>query len=209
METKLTEEQSLSLISEMIEQARNNFQQGAGTAFIFNGIAVTFTALLNVALVFLLPNPYLSFWIWLLMIPASIIGKLIDKKVSGQAMVITHIDTIITATWKGFGNSVVIFLILIFSYGFAMKEPKIYMLITPVILVMCGIAEFVTAKACRYKPVLIGAYIMWVGALLCPVSYIVAHPWSGVSHFIILSVCMLLGFVVPGYKMNQMAKRHV
>lgn len=209
METKFTEEQSLTLISEMIEQARNNFQKGAGTAFIFNGCAVAFTALFNVALIFLLPNPYFSFWIWLLMIPFSITESLITKKRRKQAMVKTHIDTIISMTWRAFGNAVIILLILVFGYAIAMKDPRIYMLITPVILTMCGIAEFVTAKACRYKPILVGAYIMWVGALCCLAAYILWHPWSGISHFIILAICMILGFVIPGYKLNQLGKEHV
>ncbi len=209
METKLTEVQSLTLISEMIEQARNNFQKGAGTAFIFNGCAVACTALLNVALIFLLPDPYQSFWIWLLMIPSSFIDSLINKKVYKQALVRTHIDTIIGSAWKGFAYSIVIFLILIFGYGASMKEPRIFLLITPVIMTMSGIAQFVTAKACRYKPVLIGAYIMWAGALLCLVSCVSFQAWSGITHFIILAVCMILGFVVPGYKMNQLAKNHV
>lgn len=209
MESKLTETQSLSLISEMIEQARNNFQKGAGTSFIFYGIMVSFTAILNIVLLYMLPAPRQAFWIWLLMFPASIAGQLIDRKVRKQALVITHIDKIISATWNGFLVSVILYLMLVFGYAITTKGYGLYLSITPMILVMCGAAEFITAKACRYKPVLTGALVMWAGALLCLITYISGLGMSGVTHFIILAVCMILGFVIPGYKMNKTAKEHV
>ena len=55
METKFTEQESLAIISKMIEQARNNLQKGSGNSMIFIGLSVAFTAILNVilALVFL------------------------------------------------------------------------------------------------------------------------------------------------------------
>jgi len=209
MESKLTETQSLSLISEMIEQARNNFQKGAGTSFIFYGIMVSLTAILNIILLYTLPNPGQAFWVWLLMCPVSITGQLIDRKVRKQALIRTHIDKIVGATWNGFLVSVVLYLILVFGYAITTKDNGLYYSITPMILVMCGAAEFITAKACRYKPVQTGAFIMWAGALLCLITHISGLGMYGVINFVILAVCMILGFVVPGYKMNKAAQEHV
>ncbi len=206
METKFTEQQSLTLISEMITQARNNFQKNSGTAMIFNGCLVAFTALLNIALIYLLPNPNQSFLVWFLMIPGWFIDRMIDRKVDKEALVKTHIDKIISASWRGFGVAVVLFLILIFGYGHFMQNPRIFILITPIIMLMAGIAEFVTAKACRFKPFLYGAYTMWIGSLGCLLSYALWHSFSGIIHFLILALCMILGFVIPGYKLNKLAK---
>ncbi len=215
MEPKFTEQQSLALISEMIEQARNNFQQGAGNAFILNGCAVAFIALLTIALAFIFPNSNQVFWVWCLMVPVSFIDRMMDKRVDRNAMVKTHIDKIISTTWRAFGIAVGLFLFVVFGYSIAGSNHgienswRLCVLITPVIMIMAGTAEFITAKACRFKPILTGAYIMWGGALACLANYAFCHKWSGVAGFVILAVCMLLAFAVPGYKLNKMAKENV
>ncbi len=209
METKFTEQESLTLISEMIEQARNNFQKGSGNAMILNGCAVAFIALLNILLLFILPNPVLSFNIWWLMLPVMFVDRLIDKRQHKDALVKTHIDKIITAAWRSFSIAIVVFLITIFAYGIAQDNPRIFVLITPTIMLMAGATEFITAKACRFKPFLTGAWVLWGGTLACPATYILLHYWSGILHFLILAVCMVLAFVIPGYRLNKLAKSHV
>lgn len=207
MDTNLNHEQSLALINEMIAQARNNFQKGAGTGFILNGYMVAFTALLNVALVYLLPNPYQSFWVWWLMLPTWLVDRfIIDKKVDKGTLVRTHIDKIVKAAWSGFGLAVVVVLILIFGYGILLKTNVLFVVITPIIMVMVGISELITGVACRFALLKRGAYVMWGGALFCLVSYIVWPAWAGVAHLLIMALCMVFAFVIPGYQMNKMAK---
>ncbi|MDR2293050.1 MAG: hypothetical protein LBE11_06200, partial [Prevotellaceae bacterium] len=54
METKFTEQESMEIITEMIHRARNNVQKGAGTFMVFWGSMVALTALLNIALIYIL-----------------------------------------------------------------------------------------------------------------------------------------------------------
>ncbi len=206
MESKFSHEQSLALISEMIEQARNNFQKGAGNSFILYGYAVAVIALLNVLLAFALPNPNQSFLVWCLMFLVGIIDRMLDKKTARQTLAKTHIDKIISMTWRAFAIAVVLFLVVIFGYGILMKNPEIFILITPILLLMAGTAEFVTAIACRFKSLMTGACILWVGAIAC------LSTWNGYStlvNFGILAICMILAFTVPGYKLNKMAEENV
>lgn len=205
MESKFSEQQSLALISEMIVQARNNLQKGSGNTMIFNGTIVSILAMLNVILALVLPNPNQSFWIWTLMIPCSYINRLISKKVNKNTMVRTHIDTIISYTWRGFGYANWTLLGVIFIIGFGMKFYEVFFLINPTILVLTGLAEFVTAKACRFKPYEYGAFIMWVGALPCVLLFWVTDNVV-IAQFFILSICMISGFVIPGYLLNKKAK---
>jgi hypothetical protein len=208
METKFTEQQSLALINEMIAQARKNLQKGSGNPMVFNGLVVSLVALANVALAFILPNPNQSFWIWSLMIPGAIASRIIANKVSNQSKVKTHIDAIIRSIWLGFTCSVGLLLALIFLLGFGRKLYDVFFLITPCIILLTGLAEFITAKACRFKPYFVGAYIMWLGALLCVlVLWFTNEPV--IAQFFILAVCMIAGFVIPGYQVNKQAKENV
>ncbi|MDR2804027.1 MAG: hypothetical protein LBB85_00065 [Dysgonamonadaceae bacterium] len=208
METKFTEQQSLALINEMIAQARTNLQKGSGNPMVFNGLIVSLLALVNVALAFVLPHPNQSFWIWALMIPGAITSRMIANKVSNQSKVKTHIDAIIRSVWSGFACSVGLLLALIFLLGFGKKMDDVFFLINPGIILLTGLAEFITAKACRCKPYLFGAYIMWLGALLCVlVLWFTTEPV--IAQFFILAVCMIAGFVIPGYRINKRAKENV
>ena len=83
----------------------------------------------------------------------------------------------------------------------------LFYLINPVILVLIGFAEFVSAKTYRFKPYLYGSCIMWLGALTC-----IALMWTPepiIFQLLIMAICMFLGFVIPGYKLNKLAEENV
>jgi hypothetical protein len=211
MEQKFTEQESLAVISEMIDRARNNIQKGAGTFMIYWGSMVSIAALLNIALVFILhsmslPQNY-SFNIWWIMLPAWIGSFILDRKRDKSAIVRSHIDNIISFVWRAFGISNVIFLSMIFGLAHSLQEYNhFFYLINPVILLMTGIGEFVTAKSCRFRPFLSGAIAMWTGSLACALAVILFRGNGVLVQFLILAICMILGFVIPGYKLNKLAK---
>jgi len=214
METKFTEQESLAIINEMIKRARNNFQKGSGNTMVYYGLLVPVLAILNAILILVLEKTnvnyvYYSFWIWLLMIPGSFIGYLIQRKVNRESMVKTHIDSIIHSTWNGFGFSVYAFLIVIFTIAFGKRFYEVLFLITPGILILTGLAEFITAKACRFKPHLYGAIIMWLGAIICAIA-VVLWIWDPtIIQFFVLAICMIFGFLIPGYQLNKIANKNV
>ena len=209
METKFNEKESLALISEMIELARNNFQKGSGNSMIFWGWFVALTAIMNVVLALVLENPYYSFNIWWIMILGQIVDSfIIRKKDVESAIVKTHIDRIIAAIWRGFLISIIVLLIVIFGFAYGTQNPKIFILINPCIMIMIGLSEFITAKTCRFKPYFYGAIIMWIGAVSC---FIISLITSNIViyQFLILAVCMIVGFVIPGYSLNKLSKKDV
>ena len=214
METKFTEQESLAVISQMIEQARNNFQKGSGNTMVYYGLLVAAIAILNAILILVFERINInyvrySFWIWSLMIPGSFIGYLIRRKVIRESMVKTHIDSIIRSTWNGYGFSVYIFLFVIFTIAFGKRFYEVLFLITPVMLILTGIAEFITAKACRFKPYSYGAIIMWLGAIICAIAVVLWIWEPTIIQFFILAICMIFGFLIPGLKLNKLAKENV
>jgi hypothetical protein len=208
METKWTEQQSLEVINEMINRARNNVQKGSGNYFIFWGVLVAFTALLNLILAYSLKNPDQSFWVWILMIPGGLISYLLARKIDKSKIVKTHIDNIVACIWKGYMFSIIIFLLIVYILSYHFHTYYYFLIINPIILSLIGIAEYVTAKACRFKLLLYGAWSMWIGAITCALTLLILDE-NVAAQFIILAVCMITGFVIPGYKLNKLAKQHV
>ena len=195
----------------MIEQARNNLQKGSGNTMIFVGLLVAFCAILNAALILIFRktgiNSDHSMWIWCLAILGMGVYFLFEKKSVRKLMVKTHIDSIIGSTWRGFGYAYFVFLAVIFGIGIGKQFNQVFCLINPGILILIGLAEFVTSKACRFKPYLYGTIVMWAGALCCVVA--VWFKESAVIQFFILAFCMIIGFAIPGYQLNKLAEKNV
>ncbi|MDR0754458.1 MAG: hypothetical protein LBF04_03625 [Prevotellaceae bacterium] len=211
MDTKFTEQESLAVISEMIRRTRNNVQKGAGTFMILWGYMVAVTALLNIVLIFILRNMSISasysFNVWWLMLPAWIISFALKRKIDRSAIVKTHIDNIISSVWKAFGISSVIFLLIIFGLSYSLQEhTHFFYLINPILILITGIGEFITAKVCRFRPFLHGAVAMWTGSLACALTVVLFGGNGVLVQFVILAVCMIAGFVIPGYKLNKLAE---
>ena len=213
MEAKFTEQESLAVISQMIEQARNNLQKGSGNGMIFAGWMVAIIAILNALLMLLFHkkgiNTDYSMLVWISIIPGTYINYLIQKKDNRKSMVKTHIDSIVSAIWSGFAYSVIILLAVFFGIGLGKKFYHVFSLITPVMLIMLGSAGFVMAKACRFSP--IGAVVMWLGALVCIGAMWLKYPYPIIimTHFFIYAICMIFGMVLQGYQLNKLANKNV
>lgn len=207
MEKNFTEQDSLRLINEMITQARDNIQKGAANYMIRAGYSVAIIAIANIILIHVLPNPNMAFWVWSLMFPYFIIEKILGRKSDKQTLVKTHIDKIIGNIWEAFAYSVAILLVIIFGMGYIFKVYYFVILITPTILILMGLAQYITAAASRFKPFYWGVIAFWCGALLCMITLIVYK--SSEIQFIILAICMIIGFVIPGHILNSKAKENV
>jgi hypothetical protein len=211
METKFTEQESLAVISEMIDRARNNIQRGAGTFMIYWGTMVAIAALLNIALVFLLHSMSLStnysFHIWWIMLPAWTGSFLLYRKKDRSAIVKSHIDRTVSSVWAAFGISISIFLLMIFALSYSFQEYRYFFyLINPVIMLITAIGEYITAKICRFRPFMNGAIALWTGSPACTLAIILFGGDGVLVQFLILAICMIIGLVIPGYKLNQLAK---
>jgi hypothetical protein len=203
METNLTEQESLQLITRMIQQSQNNFRKGAGNIIIFWGYLVAFAALLNFALDFVMPG-YQAALIWLLMIPGWIVSFFIQRKNARSAIVRTHIDRIVKYLWIAGGVACFVLQFLFWAVYYHFGIIYQYTLEAPIILIITGIALFVTGIAYRFKPSISGGIIFCLGAIVC------AFFLPKVQYQLLVTVvCMVFGYIIPGWKLNKKAKENV
>ena len=201
MDTNLNHEQSLALISEMINRARNNVRKKGTFSMIYWGYLIAAVAIINGVLLHTMTDPDRSFRVWLITIPAVAVSYLIERRMRREALVKTHIDRIGGMVWFGFTISVVVFLMAIHTFAIRNEMFRSLMLITPVIMTMLGTGQFATACIFRYKIGYALAALFWTGAVAC--------AFTGLDvQYIILAVCMILGFVVPGHILNRQAKKN-
>ena len=207
MEKKFTEEDSLRLINEMIAQVNSNIQKGAASTMILSGYSVAITAIINIILMHILPDPNMSFWIWSLMILLPIGDRIMNKRKDKESIVRTHIDRIIGHPWGAFGCETAVLFVVIFGLVYAFQTCVFTALFTPIILSMMGIAKYTTAVASKFRPLYLGVLDFLLRADLCLVSIIFIR--NADIQFIILAVCTIIGFVIPGHILNSKAKNNV
>jgi len=200
MESNFNHEQSLSLINEMINRARNNVKQGGVYSLIYWGYVTAALAVINSVLLNTLSNPSQSFWIWGLMLPAGVVSYFIERYMNRKTLVKTHIDAIGSMVWLGFFSSFVVFTIVIHTLHFNFNLYQIFMINTPALMIMVGMGQFITACVYRHKLWYIVALITWVGAVACAFLKVDMQ-------FIVFAACMVFGFAVPGHILNYQAKK--
>ncbi|MDR1937861.1 MAG: hypothetical protein LBQ73_05105 [Tannerellaceae bacterium] len=212
METNFNEQDSLRLITEMITQARSNFQRKNGRSILLWGYAIAILALSNFALLHLLEGEaqMQSYWVWMLTIPLFIVNYIYEARKAKRALVKNHIDRMIGYLWLAFFVANLIFIASVFALTLGFHTPHIgvlYLLIMPVTTTLTGLCLFVNGQLCRFRPYVYGGIIFWVGALL---SVVVLLVWLEQSlQFLVLSLCTIGGFIIPGHLLNEKEKQDV
>jgi hypothetical protein len=204
MEREMNEKESLQLITEMITQARSAFQKGRGDGIVLWGYTIATIAIINYVLLLVFDSGY---WVWYLTLPVFLIHFTIECKRGRKALVKNKINEMIGHVWLGFAISCATFLASVFIIGIGFQKGTVFLLINPVIIGMSGLSLFATGKIFRFKPFEYGAYIFWAGAIISaviPVIWLVQSP-----QFIVLALCMLTGFVIPGHILNHKADQDV
>lgn len=201
MENKITEQDSLRIINEMVAEARNNFNSESSKIMEFMGYCVSVTSLLNIILWYTLENPSYSFFVWFLMIPASLIDAYMAKKRKMKVKVVTHVENIVDMIWRVFGAMNIIFLATIFTWAVKGDLWILTIMIMPCILLFTAFATYITGVACRYAPFKRGGVIFGLGAVAC--IGIALTPYYAALQFVVLIICMIFGFIIPARQANK------
>ena len=220
MEKQFSEKESLELINQMINSAKNNLQKGMGNVFLLWGYLVAAISLVIFILLLVLPQPvkYNAYILWCLMAVGGPVHVRLIRKMEQQQMVRTYVDKILSFLWIGFAVSIVLVIIGIIASSvlvlpsFTETSQEFlrwfqWLFITPFMLSLYGFALFISGKAYGYKPLATGGIICWVASTLLLIS--IHHPYTLEIQQIVLSVSALIGFVIPGHLLNIKEKNHV
>ena len=187
----LDNEKSLAIIAEMIATTRNNISQD-GFHFLLWGIILVICCIVQFIMIYFLQLPEESNLVWLLMpfvgVPISIwYGKTRDA----QRKVKTFADTFYKFIWFGFGVSLFCTLLLTNYYQ---KTPTFF------IMVLTGFAVFSSGIILKFKPLLYGAIVFWVGSLTAFLA-----PSDAVI-LLVFAISLIFGYIVPGFLLRKQYK---
>ncbi|MCK9422722.1 MAG: hypothetical protein M0Q38_08995 [Bacteroidales bacterium] len=222
METQFSQKESLDLINQMISSAKNNLHKGMSNIFLLWGYLVAIISLLIFILLLTLPGDtrYFSYWLWIFMAAGAPIHWKLVSKIDQQQLVKTYIDKIMGFVWIAFSVSIIAVVagmllstILVLPV-FTDVDPSHEFLrwiqwtfITPFMLCLYGFALFVSGKAYQFKPLVIGGIVCWIATAFLIIAF--HHPYLLMIQQIVLFICAVAGFVIPGHLLKQKENSHV
>jgi len=176
-EKKLTEQESLSLITMMINKAKESYHD-TGIGAIMWGAVIAICSLVRLSEVQF--GYRLPFDIYLLTLVAIIPQILITIKEKKERKIKTYDDPYLDYIWLGFG--ICIFLLIHISnniFGDSGSWADEYKNITgkpasfrfgeyvaPLFLMLYGLPTFITGAACKFKPMLWGGIFCWTCCII-------------------------------------------
>ena len=184
MEEKLlSEQESLQLITKMINQARNHYYESGLGALLWG-----FTNLICFVLVYLRETtswfrmPFNPFY---LMFITFILQFYFDRKEKKYKQTVTFKDEICQYVWIIFGVSV---LILTIAGGFA----DIGYIVLPLLLLLFGIPTIITGLINKFPPFIIGGIVCWI---FCIVALFYKTDFT----YLLVAMGAGIAWIIPGF----------
>ena len=185
----LSTEQSLDIITRMIQQAHGNVKRNS-IYLILWGLVVTFANLGMFTLMWLeYPRPYL---IWLITIPAWAATIYISYQHGKKATMSSHLDRINAILWFSYG--VIIFTIVVFGF-------KINFQLNPLKLLISAAPACVSGTIIKFRPLAIGGILFWIFGIVC---FLTEGPWQ----YLIGAIAVTTGHLVPGILLLRNKSKH-
>ena len=206
-EKKLTEQESLHLITMMINKAKESYHD-TGIGAIMWGSVIAICSLVRLSEVHF--GYKLPFDIYLLTLVAIIPQIFISIKEKRERKIKSYDDPYLDYIWLGFG--ICIFLLIYISnnifgeWGSWANEYKSITgkaatfrfseYVAPLFLMLYGLPTFITGAACKFTPML------W-GGIFCWICCIVAIYTSIKIDLLLTSASAALAWLIPGIIMEK------
>jgi len=199
MEDKnLTTEESIALITRMIENTRRNFSTGGGAMFLIWGYTTIAVTLAVLAALHLTQSP-LVMWLWCA-IPA--VGGVLTWRHARRHRrpVTTHLDKSVAAVWRISAGVAACCMVSI--YASVLTDGKPYIDILFSIGLLMSMATAITGRLIGSRLIVIGGSI---GIGLS--SALPAFAGDMMRQLLLFAVIFLVAQVIPGHLLNRACKR--
>ncbi len=191
----LSEHESLAIISNMINRAKNQFSEN-GHLYLLWGWVILICSAGHFALLHYsnVSRPYL---IWLLTWLAVIYQMIYLYRHRKKQRVKTYTDEIIGHVW-------LVFVILMFLFAFLfgrMLSDSYYYYINPGFLALYGMPTFLSGVILKFKPLQIGGICCWV---LSGIATGISYDYQ----LLLLATAVVAAWIIPGYILRSRYKHY-
>lgn len=177
---KLTEKESLELISQMIRETRENIEKRVAYPFLIWGYL---TVIVSVIVWYVLSETgnYQWNWLWLVL---PLLGWPLNRLIGGKAEkgTVTYMDRVIGTIWIVVGIAV----LLVGVVSWLLKD------VLFIIALLLSIGTTLTGWIIKFKP------IGWAGAATALLSFALLFV-PGVNQLLVFAVLFVVMMIIPGH----------
>ena len=186
---KLSEKESLELITQTIKNTQSGIVKEAGMPFLVYGYSTVAFALCIWYFITTTNNPNWMFLWFLLPIFGTAITRVYNKRKTSKVKIYT--DRIIKYVWLVFGSTV----ILISCASFVFSIPSILFLI----MLLIGMETTLTGLIIRFKPVIFSGITGIALSFLCTAIH-------GTDQLLLFAIIFVVIMIIPGHILNNQHK---
>lgn len=190
-ERQMTEVESLSIISGMINRARNRFSETGHLYLLWGWVILVCCIAQFVSLQYF--NYQKGYQVWFLTWLGVIYQFIFLAKRKKGEKVKTYTGEIIGFVW-------LTFMICIFILMFILGKQKAYESINPLILVLYGMPTFLSGIILKFKPLIIGGICCWLLAIGSP---LVTYQYQ----LLLIACAVIAAWIIPGYLLRAKFKK--
>ncbi|MCX6333107.1 MAG: hypothetical protein NT092_02245 [Bacteroidia bacterium] len=184
-EKQMTGEESLKIITEMINKTKMNIRQSS-FHLLFWGWLIFFCSLSEYILMKF--TDFASPWyVWYFTFPGVIVSLVYGFVKGRKESTWTYATMIYVWTWIGFMFASIVLFVIVWK---RMES------VSPLILTMAAMPTFISGFIIKFRPLIIGAVTFWILAL-------VAHFAGPEIAPLAVPVAMLTGYLIPGYMLKR------
>jgi len=185
MEKEMTGEESLSIITEMINKTKVNISQGSFHLLLWGWLIFLCSLSDYILMRFTgFAHPY---YVWFLVIPGVFVSVIYGFIMGRKAKVHTYAEMIYMWTWMGF--------LAAFVALFIIQSNRLD-IVGQYILLLAGFATFVSGFIIKFRPLIFGGVCFWIIA--------VAVSFAGPSIAPLgMPLAVITGYLIPGYMLKN------
>ena len=203
LDRKLSEKESLDIITQMINSSKRNMKVGSGNVLLYWGY---FTVLLSVVIssLILCTQNYIWSWGWMLMFA---VGPVISYKQRGcEPAVVTYTDKTISKVWQVFGCMFGLTFVLIAVFCALYGQSVNFILMLPLSLLYCGLGVSINGIILREKWMIYSPVVAFVLVIHMLMSLINHDPVT-VLWYLYFGLSFVVMIIIPGHILNNKAKK--
>ena len=187
---ELSQEESLRIIQGMIALAKSKINE-TGFHFMLWGSLVIAASISQYVMIHNgMGNA--SNWVWFIM---SVIGVPIaivyERRRNKEGKTTGKFDKMYGYLWMGFG--ITLFVTIYVSIAHQVNP-------IPFILLLIGLATFVSGAIYQFAPLIIGAVVFWITAAIC-------NLFAQTDQLLVYSAAIFIGYIIPGIILWKRSKK--
>jgi uncharacterized membrane protein len=184
-EKMMTGEESLKIITDMINRTKVNIRQGSFHLLFWGWLLIICS--LSAWVLATYTNFEKPYMVWLLIIPGAFVSAIYGYVTGKKEKVHTYAERLYMWTWIGF---------LITATVLFVVQSNNMQDVTSYILLLAGLPTFLSGFIIKFKPLIAGGICFWIIALLVHFAGPSLAPLG-------TPVAMLIGYLIPGYMLKN------